>query len=94
MIKDIAWVGYTRLSLRSDNEPAILQFVKHALTEARLQIETLEQLHEEHPNTYDPAANGEIEATVKQVTVILRTNNLDLEKRIERETPLDHPVMT
>ena len=48
LIKDIAWLGYTRSSLRSDNELAILQLFKHALTEARLQIETLEQLHEEH----------------------------------------------
>ena len=51
LIKDIAWLGYTRLSLRSDNEPAILQLLKHALTEARLQIENLDQLQEEHPNT-------------------------------------------
>ena len=71
-----------------------MQLFKHALTEARLQIENLDQLQEEHPNTYDPAANGEIEATVKQVTGILRTNELDLERRIEREIPLDHPVMT
>ena len=60
--------------MRSDNEPAILQLLEHALTEARLQIENLDQLQEEHPNTHDPAANGEIEATVKQITGILRTN--------------------
>ena len=94
LVKDIAWLGYRRLSLRSDNEPAILQLLRHALTEARLQIEQLEQLVEEHPNTYDSAANGEVEAKVKQITGILRTNKLDFEKRIEREIPFDHPIMT
>ena len=44
LVKDIAWLGYTRLSLRSDNEPAILQLLRHALIKARLQIENFEQL--------------------------------------------------
>ena len=94
LVRDVAWLGYTRLSLRSDNEPAILSLLKHALTEARFQVEQLEQLVQEHPNAYDHAANGEIEATVKQVTGIIRTNKLDLERRVQREVPVDHPVMT
>ena len=89
LVKDIAWLGCTRLSLSSDNEPAILQLLKHALKEARLQVEHLEQLVEEHPNTYDSAANDEVEATVKQIIGILHTNQLEFEKRIEREIPLD-----
>ena len=84
LIQDVAWLGYTRISLRSDNEPAILLLLKHALAEARFQIEELDQVVQEHPNTYDHAANGEIEATVKQVTGIIRANKLDLEQRIQR----------
>ena len=84
LVKEISWLGYTRLSLRSDDEPAFPQLLKHALTEARLQVEQIEQFMEEHPNTYDLAANGEVEAAVKQITGILRTNRLDFEKRIER----------
>ena len=53
----------------------------------------LEQMLEDYPNTYDPAGNGEIEATLKQVTIILRANKLDLEKHIQKEVPLNHPVM-
>ena len=53
----VAWLGYTRLALRSDNEPAILQLLKHALTEARFQIEQLDQVGQEHRNAYDHAAN-------------------------------------
>ena len=94
LVKDIAWLGYTRVSLRFGNEPAMLQLFGHALTEARLQIDSLDQLQFEHPNTYDPAENGEIEITAKQITWILRTDKLDLDQRIEREIPLDHPVMT
>ena len=75
LVKDVAWLGYTRFSLRSDNEPAILLLLKHALTEARFKIEQLEQVVQEHPNAYDHAANGEIESTVKQVTASsARTN--------------------
>ena len=71
-----------------------LQLLKHALCERRYQIEQLDQIVDEHPNTYDSAANCEAEATVKQVTGILRMNKLDLEKRIQREVPLGHPVVT
>ena len=94
LIQDVVWLGYTRLSLRSDNELAILLLLKHALTEARYKIEQLEQVVQEHPNAYDHAANGEIEATVKQIMGIIRTNKLDLEQRIQREIPVEHPVMT
>ena len=31
---------------------------------------------------------------VKQITGIIRTNKLDVEQRIQREIPVDHPVMT
>ena len=90
LIQDIAWLGYTRLGLRSDNEPAILQLFKHALIEMHYQIEQLEHIVQEHQNSYDHTANVEIEARVKQVTGILRTNKLDLEKIIQREIPLIH----
>ena len=94
LMEDIKWLGYTALSLRSDNEPAILKLLKHALTESRIHVEHLERIQEEHPVDYDHAGNGEIEAAVKQLTGILRTNKLDLERRINKEVPLSHPLMT
>ncbi len=93
LMKDIAWLGYTQLSLRSDNEPAILKLLEHALTEARYTIKDLEQVLEEHPNTYDSSGNGQVEAAVKNVTGMLRTNKLDLEKRLDKEIPLQSPVL-
>ena len=94
LMEDIGWLGYTALSLRSDNEPAILKLLRHAVTEARIRVDDLNQVMTEHPNTYDHAGNGEIENAVKQVIGILRTNKLDLEKRIGKEIPLGHPVVT
>ena len=93
LMKDVAWLGYTHVSLRSDNEPAILKLLQHALTEARYTVHDLEQVLEEHPNTYDSSGNGQIEATVKQLTGILRTNKLDLETRINKKVPLESPVI-
>ena len=36
----------------------------------------------------------EIEAAVKQLTGIIRTNKLDLERSLGKEIPQGHPVMT
>ena len=93
LMRDVAWLGYTHISLRSDNEKAILKLLQHALTEARYQVHDLEQVLEEHPNTYDSSGNGQIEATVKQLAGILRTNKLDLEQRLSKIVPLQSPVI-
>ena len=58
LVKDVAWLGYTRLSLRSDNEPAILLLLKHALTEARFQIEQLEQVGQRRDRVHCQAGHG------------------------------------
>ena len=78
LTKDMARLGYTAISLRSGNKPAILKLLRHAMTEARIKVESLEQVLEEHPNPYDHAGNGEIEAAVKQLSGTIRTNKLDL----------------
>ena len=38
LAEDVCWLGYTRVLLRSDNEPAILKLLEHALTEARVEV--------------------------------------------------------
>ena len=92
LIEDIQWLGYQTISLRSDNEPAIVNLLKHALTEARLKVVDLIQIQEEHPNSYDSRGNGEIEAAVIQVTKVLATNKLDLERRISMKILQPHHV--
>ena len=66
----------------------------HAATEARLHLEDLEQLTVEHPTAYDSSGDGEIEVAVKQLAGVLRTNGLDLKRRVGETVPLAHPVVT
>ena len=94
LMKDIKWAGYQQLSLRSDNEKAILKLLEHAVTEARIELNGLDQVMEEHPNTYDSAGNGEIEVAVKSLIGILRTNKLDVEKRVGKTIPQVHPLFS
>jgi hypothetical protein len=49
LIKDLKWLGYKKLGLRSDNEPAIIKLLEHSLTEARMEVVGLEQIYQEHP---------------------------------------------
>ena len=53
LVQDVKWLGYQKVGLRSDNEPAILKLLAHALSELRIAVRGLEQVFEEHPNSYD-----------------------------------------
>ena len=44
LMKDLKWLGFQQVSLRSDNETAILKLLEHALTEARIKIPDLDQV--------------------------------------------------
>ena len=94
LMRDIRWLGYQRISLRSDNEPAIVKLLQHAVTEARIKMPDVEQVIEEHPNRYDSSGNGDVEAAVKSITGVLRTNKLDLEQRIGKKIPQGHPIFS
>ena len=94
LLRDLKWVGYQKISLKSDNEKAILKLLEHAVTEARLELKNVEQLLEEHPNVYDSSSNGEVEVAVKSLTGVLRTNKLDLEKRVGMAVPQIHPLFS
>jgi hypothetical protein len=54
----------------------------------------MDQIIEEHPNTYDSSSNGEIEIAEKTITGLLRTNKIDLEKRIGKAIPQAHPLFS
>ena len=41
----------------------------------------------------DSLCNGEVETAVKQLTGVLRTNKIDLEKRVGMSIPQLHPLM-
>jgi hypothetical protein len=56
LVKDVLWLGFREVFLKSDNEPATLKLLEHALTELMLDTK-LDQVAQEHPNTHDPAGN-------------------------------------
>ena len=76
LVEDIAWVGNTKIILKSDNEPAIVKVLKDSLRSARVEVQELEQINEEQAVRYDSRSNGDIENAVKQVTKLLRTLKL------------------
>ena len=71
LVEDVKWLGYSKITLKSDNEPAIVKLLVEALRELRVQ--GLEQAMEEHSPEYDPQANGSAEVAVKLVKGHLRT---------------------
>ena len=46
LVADIAWLGYSKLTLKSDNAPAIVKLMSEALRELRIQ--GVPQVMEEH----------------------------------------------
>ena len=63
VLEDVEWLGYTKLTLKSDNEPAIVKLLGEALRELR--INAVSQILEDHPPGYDPQANGAAEVGVQ-----------------------------
>ena len=94
LVEDIAWVGNTKIILKSDNEPAIVKVLKDSLRSARVEVQELEQINEEQAVRYDSRSNRDIENAVKQVTKLLRTLKLCLENRLGKKIPTSHPTMT
>jgi len=51
---DVAWLGHSRVLLKSDNEPSLVKLVVAALRESRIECsDNLEQIAKEHPEPYD-----------------------------------------
>ena len=92
IVEDILWLGYAKVILKSDNEPAIMNLLKETL--AVLKVSGLDQAGEEHSPPYDSQANGSVENAVKLVKCRLRTLKLCFERRIETKIPPRHPIMT
>ena len=89
-MRDLKWLGHTRIMLRSDNEPAILKLLSETFKDLR--VEAVEQASENHPPAYDPSSNGEIENACRRLGGKLRTMKLDLESRLGRKMPVTHPA--
>ncbi len=93
LVKDIAWLGHTRLALKADGEPALQALVRRLLELVKVQCHDLEQLMKEDPATYDSRSNGGTEIGVQLIRGLFRTHKLCLEERINKFIPVDHPVL-
>ena len=90
VVRDVLWLGYPQVVLKSDNEPAVVKVLQEALGALKV---TGVQAGEEHSPPYDPQANGAVESAVKQVKGRLRTMKLCLERRIRKRIPPRHPII-
>jgi hypothetical protein len=88
---DIAWLGYSKVTLKSDNEPAITSLLTETLK--GLRVEAVDQATEAHPPAYDSKANGSVENAVRQLQGLLRALELCLENRIGKKIPTEHPLL-
>ena len=53
LVADVKWLGYSKVTLKSDNEPAVVKLLAEALRELRVQPGVQKAL-EEHSPEYDP----------------------------------------
>ena len=65
IVDDVKWLGYTKVVLKTYNEPAILKLLQETLRDLR--IEGLDQVMGKNSPEYDPQANGNAEVGVKLV---------------------------
>ena len=99
LMEDLSWLGFSRVTLRSDNERSIVKVLKQALVTARVEVidddgDPPNQLTEEHSARYDSQSAGDIEVAVRDVKGILTSNKLCLEDRIKRRVPCDHVLLS
>jgi len=53
IVTALRWLAWTRMILKSDNEPALLQLMRTAAGWAKVELQEIDQLGEEHPTAYD-----------------------------------------
>ena len=82
----------SRVTIRSDNEPALLQVVSRAV--AALKMSGVDNVVDEGSVPYDPQSNGAAETTVRLMKGMFKVLLLSLERQLGARIPLDHPVIT
>ena len=94
VVADIAWLGHTKMILKSDNEPALQTLVEQALERARVQCRGLTSISQEHPPAYDSQSNGGVEVGIRLIRGLFRTLKLCTEARLDKFVPVDHPLVS
>lgn len=94
LAEDIAWLSHTKVTLKSDNEPASVKVLKDPLRTAGVGVEEFGQVQEGPSVTYDSKSNGGVENAAKQVTKLLRMLKSRLGNRLGKKMPTSHPLTT
>ena len=84
--------GVSKISYRSDQEPAIVSLIETALKNSGKAGE-MTDASPEHSAVGESASNGVAERTVQQFEDLLRTLKAALEARLKTRLPSKHPVM-
>ena len=93
VVDDVAWLGHTKLVVKSDNEPALQTLVTQALEAVRVRCEGVDTITQEHPAAYDSQSNGGVEVGVRLVRGLFRTLKLCVEARLDRYVPVSHALI-
>ena len=83
--------GHTRVILRSDNEPALVQLVSDALK--GLRVGCLDLAASEGSTPHDPQTAGAAEVTVRNLKAQFRAMQLTLDRFLEQHVPVNHPLI-
>ena len=73
LCNDVAWLGHSRVILKTDGEPAILAVAKQALSALRFRVEAMESASSETSQPYDSQANGAVESGIRNLRKDFRT---------------------
>ena len=89
--QDILWLGHSKVIIKSDNEPSIVQVVQ--ATVGALKMAGVTSVSSEGSVPYDPQTNGAAESAVKMLKGTVRANLLALERQIKAKVLMDHPIL-
>ena len=92
VLKDVEWLGHSRVIFKSDGEPAMRALVKRVVEFAKIEVKPLEQVGQEHSAAYDSQSNGSTEVGIQLVRGLYRTLRLCLEERLNKVIPPTHAV--
>ncbi len=90
----VAWLGHTRLILKTDNEKSLLSLIKRALEAVKVEVPEMIQVTDEQAAEYESKSNGGTEVGIRAVRGLFRTIKICTEKRIGQEIPIMHPLTT
>ncbi len=92
IVQAVAWMGHTKLILKSDNEVALLSLVKRALEAVRHEVPDVITATDEQSAEYESQSNGGTEVGIRAVRGRFRTIKFCTEERIGNKMPIMHPL--